>query len=423
VDGSHLYWSVNGELPTNAGNDLYRYEAKADGSGELVDLTVDNAASDPNGAEVQGVIGASDDASSVYFVANGVLGAGATKGEDCRGNAGSFTGECNLYLAEEGKPTRFIARLDASGSAITDARDDARDWLPHGGSIAQEEKTARVSPDGSTVLFRSQRQLTAYDNKGFPEFYRYRAGDPGPTCVSCDPSGETPLSGATLGNIDLAATTPADPAFVLSRNLSADGNRVFFQSTDALVGADTNGEDGCAREGTATTSFPSCQDVYEWEANGTGSCNSDIQGGGCLYLLSTGKSTRASFFGDASASGNDAFLITSSPDLVRRDQDQLFDVYDARAEGGLAAQEVTPQVPCESAEACHEAAKTAPAFESPGSASFKGPGNVKQKKPSCPKGKRKVHAKGKTRCVAKQHKGKSQKQHKRAANSNGRASR
>jgi hypothetical protein len=422
LDAGHLYWSVNGELPTNAGNDLYRYEAKADGSGHLVDLTVDNAASDPNGAEVLGVIGTSDDASSVYFVANGVLGAGAAKG-DCEGKAETsinFAGECNLYLAEEGKPTRFIARLDAGGGGS-----DARDWQPLR-LPGQSEKTARVSPDGSTVLFQSQQKLTAYDNKGAPELYRYRAGEAGPSCVSCNPSGEAPVSGPTLGNISLSLVIPADPAFVLSRNLSADGNRVFFQSTDALAGADTNGEDGCAEEGTAQFAFPSCQDVYEWEADGTGSCNADIQGGGCLYLLSTGKSTRASFFGDASASGKDAFLITSEPGLVRRDQDQLFDVYDARTEGGLAAQEATPPLSCETAEACHEAAKPAPAFESPGSAGFKGPGNVKQKKPSCPKGKRKVHSKGKTRCVAKQHKGKSrksQKQHKRAAENNGRASR
>lgn len=428
VDGGNLYWSVNGELPVNPGNDLYRYEAKADGSGQLVDLTVDSAVSDPNGAEVLGILGASDDASGIYFVANGVLAAGATKG-NCKGSADisiSFTGECNLYLSRDGEPTHFIARLNALGASTADVT-DVTNWLPHGGLLGQIGKTARVSSDGSTVLFRSQQKLTAYDNEGVPELYRYRAGDPAPTCVSCNPTGGAAGRAPTFGNISLSTVTPPDPAFVLSRNLSANGNRVFFQSTDALVGADTNGEDGCVEEGSASFTFPSCQDVYEWEANNTGSCKSETQGGGCLYLLSTGKSTRASFLGDASASGDDVFLITSEPGLVRRDQDQLFDVYDARAGGGLAAQEVPPKVPCETADACHEAAKPGPVFESPGSAAFKGPGNVKQKKPSCPKGKRKVHSKGKTRCVAKKkHKGKnhkSQKQHKRAAENNGRASR
>ena len=50
---THIYWSTNGEVPINPGNDLYRYDA---GSGQLSDLTVDEA--DPDGAEVQGAVGA-----------------------------------------------------------------------------------------------------------------------------------------------------------------------------------------------------------------------------------------------------------------------------------------------------------------------------------------------------------------------------
>ena len=36
ADATHLYWSINGETPTNPGNDLYRYEPGAD---KLDDLT------------------------------------------------------------------------------------------------------------------------------------------------------------------------------------------------------------------------------------------------------------------------------------------------------------------------------------------------------------------------------------------------
>ena len=32
---------------------------------------------------------------------------------------------------------------------------------------------------------------------------------------------------------------------VLTRNLSADGNRVFFETNEALLPADTNGDEGC----------------------------------------------------------------------------------------------------------------------------------------------------------------------------------
>ncbi len=74
--GSEIFWAANQGTPVNAGNDLYRYEVA---SGELSDLSVDT--SEPvKGADVQGILGASEDGASVYFAANGVLAAGATPG-------------------------------------------------------------------------------------------------------------------------------------------------------------------------------------------------------------------------------------------------------------------------------------------------------------------------------------------------------
>jgi virginiamycin B lyase len=418
VAGGQIYWSINGESPPNTGNDLYRY---LPATGALKDLTVDKA--DPNGAEVKGVLGTSKDASYVYFAANGVpdgvTGSPNAAGEvaeagDCQGGATvgiSFSGACNLYLAREGQPTLFIARLEAEP--------DASDWLPHGGLASQLEKTARVTADGQTLLFSSKAKLGPYDNEGIPELYRYRVGAAGPSCVSCDPGGAPASGGTGFGSVSLSTLYPPDPALVLSRNLSADGNRAFFETTAKLVGEDTNGEGGCPRVGSRTFQFPTCLDAYEWEAKGSGSCHEDMQGGGCIYLLSTGKSTSASFIADASESGNDVFLITRSAGLVRQDQDQLYDVYDAHVGGGLAAQEAVAPVPCEG-EACKGGAKPPAGFESPASSTFKGPGNPK---PSCPKGKRKVRSKGKSRCVAKkQHKSQKHK-HKRAAKKSGRASR
>jgi hypothetical protein len=182
---------------------------------------------------------------------------------------------------------------------------------------------------------------------------------------------------------------------VLSRTLSADGDRVFFESTEPLVASDTNGAEGCPRETTTTTNRPySCQDVYEWEAEGTGSCAEDVQGGGCLYLLSAGTSNNASFLVDASTTGDGAFLITRSQ-LVGQDGDGLYDVYDARVGGGLAAQNPPrPPAPCEG-EACKAAAPPAPGAPSPATQSFTGPANPKPKR--CPAGR--VRRKG--RCVGK----------------------
>jgi len=391
VDGARIYWSANGEIPPNAGNDLYRYDVAKD---ELRDITVDTG--DRNGAEVKGVLGTSNDGTYVYFAANGVLAAGATPG-DCKGSAAnsiSFSGECNLYLAHEGEATRFIARLDADGTDPNGGDTDAVNWVPHN-LTKQFGKTAQVSADGRTLLFRSQRQLSAYDNDDSAELYRYRAGDPGLTCVSCNPTGEAPKGAPRLGSIEIPSILLIpDPASTLSRNLSADGNRVFFETTDALVGADTNGLKGCPEVGTFQVRFPTCQDVYEWEANGTGSCQSE---GGCFYLLSTGKSPVASFFADASASGDDAFLITRSG-LVGQDRDQSYDVYDTRVGGGLAAQNQQSPVTCEG-DACKPGLAPPPAFEAPQTPHFKGSGNFK--KIFCPKAKRKSKGKSKAGCSSK----------------------
>jgi len=204
------------------------------------------------------------------------------------------------------------------------------------------------------------------------------------------------------GSVGLAFLTPANPSMVLSRNLSVDGKRVFFETPDPLVATDINGAEGCPKVGPDVYSFPLCQDVYEWEAQGTGSCEEDVQGGGCLYLLSDGGHDEASFFGDASADGAHAFLITSSK-LVGQDQDQLYDLYGASVDGGLASQNQAPIPECEE-EACRPGLPAPPSSQSPGTASFKGSGNETGKprpRLRCPKGKRKVRAKGKVRCVAK----------------------
>jgi hypothetical protein len=398
--GEHLFWSVNGETPPNPGSDLYRFEAN---SGALTDLTPD--AGEENGAEVKGVLGTSTDGSYVYFAANGDLdgpGGEATPG-DCHGpSLTNLNGGCNLYLWHEGEPTRFIARLKAG---------DAADLAPSPKELFAfyYPKTSFVSPDGRTLLFRSQQKLTAYENNGVAEFYRYRVGEPGFLCVTCNPTGEAPKASARLTSIEPPVVQPPEPAALTSRNLSADGERFFFETNEALVAADTDGAEGCPFVGHVLA----CQDVYEWEAPGAGSCKEGGPGyapliGGCLYLLSIGKEHEPAFFGDASESGDDALLFTRSQ-LVGQDTDVLFDVYDVHANGGLASQNEPPKVPCEG-EACKPATTPAPQVESP--PSFVGPPNPKRPQ-ACPKGKHRV----KSRCV-KRHKAKSKGRHKRHASHN-----
>lgn len=422
VDAEHIYFSANQEGPVNPGNDLYRYDAE---SGDLIDIAPDSAT---NGAEVRGVLGASEDGSSVYYAANGVPDGAITNNPnpedeaaeqgDCTPLAAGlgifeFKGTCNLYLWRDdgtaGGATTFVARLDIDGGPD---RSDAVNWQPTSLIQPRAEGTGRVSADG-VVLFRSQRQLTAYDNQGVPQLYRY---DPveGLSCVSCNPTGAEPVGAPSLQSVH--SEFEMSVSAVMTRNLSSDGTRVFFDSADALVTNDTNGSEGCPNAIGGMGTHPRCQDVYEWVAENTGSCGSEAQNGGCLHLISSGKSPEPSFFADASASGDDAFFFTEAR-LVSQDRDDLIDIYDARVGGGIDAQnEPPPPPPCDSREGCGGPVPLAPPSESPGSANFSGPGNPTPKPPRCAKGKHRV----KGRCVKKHAK---KKRHHRRAGANRRSGR
>jgi hypothetical protein len=229
--------------------------------------------------------------------------------------------------------------------------------------------------------------------------------------VSCPASGEAVGKGPSLGSIRFPGSiSPLQENMTMleARNLSTDGNRAFFETAEALVGGDTNGQGGCPGVGVLLTA--ACQDVYEWEAPGSGSCTASAPAyspinEGCLFLISSGKSTFPSYFADASESGADVFFFTRQG-LVGQDKDELQDVYDARIGGGIAAQNRVPLPPCESGEACHGPYAGAPAEASPGSAGFVGPGDPKPKH-------KKPAAKSKKHKAKKHKKHKQKKKHKR----------
>ncbi len=115
-----------------------------------------------------------------------------------------------------------------------------------------------------------------------------------------------------------------------SRYLSNNG-RLFFDSPDGLVPAAVNHK----------------EDVYEFEPQGAGSCQSTVGragevfeagAGGCVGLISSGTSSQESAFLDASAKGGrdgegeegggDVFFMTTSQ-LAPQDEDHAYDIYDA----------------------------------------------------------------------------------------------
>jgi sugar lactone lactonase YvrE len=435
VDASHLYWAAEPEEvipPASPGNDLYRYDAE---SGELIDIAPDST--DPNGSQVVGVAGYSDDGDYVYFVANGDLDGGgpATDGH-CAGTGGDSTGSCSLYLwradgaggcASAGGCVTFVAPQTNS----VGLRDSAN-WTGR-----TEMKTSRVSADGHTLVFRSGLKLTGYENQGISEFYRYDAGSGQIDCLTCSPTGAPPAFRPALQVHDLDHTNSNHFTFeaatpFLSRNLSADGKRFFFQTAEKLVPTDVDGDQGCPVDDPTLGSGPACMDVYEWEAPGKGSCTTDSgafspANEGCIYLLSAGTGAYPSYLADASESGDTVFIF-SRDQLVPADGDAQEDIYAVKVDGGLASQHAVRPAGCEG-DACRGPSGQPSNAPGAGSAVFQGPGNPKSgvNATRCPKGKRQVRAKGKVRCVAKKHrkhrKGRHQKRQHNRANDNRRASR
>jgi hypothetical protein len=429
ANGERVFFSSRAELTNDANTgpadnaaNLYEYNL---GTKELTDLTVPTTKTeeekDPEGAALLGLVTAGEGGSYVYFVANGVLSSNKVKNssngpeeEAQPGNClnpqhslelpvGTYT--CNLYVAhfEGGKwETKFIATLAGSNYDDYNSPDRTRFdegdwwglqpqvWFENVAEVAVDvgpaNHTVRVTPDGTHLAFESTRSLTGYDNEPLTpgagstrkyctaesqlpvgadsnpdapcrEVYLYDAVTAKLVCASCDPSGARPAGPAVLGGHvpegsegSFSETSP----FYLQRNLSENGDRLFFDSPDRLVSQDSNG----------------VQDVYEWEAEGEGSCK---QAGGCTLPISDVAGDRESYFLDASPNGENVFIATGEQ-LVPSDTDTRVDVYDAKVGGGFPVTTAPPV--CDNADSCKAPESPQPGvFAAPASATFAGPGN------------------------------------------------
>jgi len=347
---------------------------------ELYEFDVDAETATLIAKGVLGPMGASEDASRIYFAST----------EDLDGGGPGSTGARNLYLydANVGGAGTFtfvttLANADLIGTTATGVPIDE---IP-------AQRSAGVTPDGLHTVFTSVAPpLSGYDNReatsGEPaqEVYRYDAVAGELACISCNPTGARPTGAPIGGTFPAAARIQGWEALGHApRVISDDGSRVFFESFEALVPRDTNGT----------------WDVYQWEEPGKGSCDTkdatySTETGGCVDLISSGESKAKSTFLDADPSGNNIFFSTQSS-LVGQDYG-LNDVYVARVGGGFPE----PQAPpiCEG-EACQSPA-AAPSPPTPSSSSYRQPSQLERKpRPRCPKGKRKVKRAGKVRCVKK----------------------
>jgi len=292
-------------------------------------------------------------------------------------------GQPNLY-AWEGGVTAFVAILDPQDFlGFGDATNVALDNWTEAVAVSRGPGRAptRSTPGGEALAFQSHAQLTSFENQGKGEVYLYApAAPPGERllCASCDPGGAAPAEGARLVTI----TGGVLDAMFFVPNLSDDGRRLFFESAERLVPGDANG----------------VQDVYEWQARGTGGC---VEVGGCLALISSGQGERDSYLYAASADGEDVFFHTLE-ELVGADLPGTASIYDARVDGGIP--EPVAPAPCQG-DSCQPPPTPPPALPAPLSAGAGEGADRTSRKKACRKGQRRVKGKGqrrgKGRCVAK----------------------
>jgi hypothetical protein len=344
-DGSRVFFTDKQRLTPDATAslsqgeaDLYECEVLVGAGGKLTcqlsDLTVDHSPGEH--AAVQGLVfGASQDGSSVYLVAHGVL-AGNPNGNGESAQSGAYN-LYQLHLGAEGWATTFIARLSSA---------DKEEW--EGAKLADTAYlTARVSPNGRYLAFMSAAPITGYENIDASlqangardeEVFMYDSATASLRCVSCNPSGARPdgvldqvvsgeglgllvdrrevwvghwLAGSIPGWTAQSLPAPGQPGALLQSRYLTDQGRLYFNSPDRLVPAAANAK----------------EDVYEYEPAGVGSCLS--ASGGCISLISGGNSDHESAFLEATPDGSSVFFLTESH-LLPQDTDTAFDIYDAR---------------------------------------------------------------------------------------------
>ncbi len=336
-----------GTAPLSGGAASATVAPRVKGGGHLTLIDRDEEPADAPGKAL-GVIGASEDGSRVYFLANSQLVAGE---EPLPAPIESFQPH-GIFLWEEGEVS-YVGSLVAERSVET----NVPGGLPFGETWEFEALPSRVSPDGRTLLFRSQDPIgpTGYDQgdtcdvQGITpcaEFHVYDAEADTLACASCN-------HGASEATADAAIFTRlehggASGSIYLNHALSDDGRFVFFSTREALAPEDVNGK----------------IDAYRYDVQ------SDTQ-----RLISSGKSSGDSFFMDASANGVDVLFATKER-LSEWDGDSTYDYYDARIGGGLPEPAIEQVAPC-AGDSCQGSLGASPAAPPAASAQVKGAGNRK----------------------------------------------
>ncbi len=356
-DGHYLFYVAGGEKGV-----IHRFDTATKADVEI------------NSATEGEVVNVSTDGSHVYFISESQIG----------GQGGA--GQPNLYVWRGGvvayvttvapsdlvKTSNFGTEEDDFTVGIP-ALTNWTDWAvtpKRNGEQGPGAESSRTTPDGKVLIFESRAKLTAYENAGNTEIYRWDDEAKILVCVSCNNR-----VGSASADARLQLLTLLPPPNVI-RNLSDDGSRVFFETPEALLAEDVD----------------SVNDIYQWRP--------EQGGGGALSLISSGKSSAEvpplapePLY---QPKPNVIFAITpSGSDVVFLSQDELVPgtgaggtpaIYDARVGGGFPVP--VPLRQCVEEECHPSTAAASPRLQDPRSESTGGKGNVKPRKHRCPHSKK-----------------------------------
>ncbi len=345
-EGTKVYFTTVRQL-TNSDEDttadLYFYDTEAPSGERLTQVSAgEPGAPTPGaGAEVLGLPDFAGNGSRAYFVAKGVLTTVANQaGESPQ------TGQPNLYLydAETGH-TAFVSTLSAG---------DGETWATTAGEGNEAMAVPRLGPDvedqavggdGHILVFSTHAALSSGDTDGGKaDLYRYDAESSSLQWVSTAAPG-----GSDNGAFSVSGTSrrsnPGAQSVSFGAWVSEDGEKIVFETAEALDPTDTNGK----------------ANAYLWHEGG-------------LTAIPFGIEPTIGM------SGNEV-AFTSPERLLPQDGDATTDVYVARVDGGYPI--IVPPPPCVE-EGCQGAPSARPGEQGAASDALR-PGNPQPSKP-CRKG-------------------------------------
>ncbi len=319
------------------------------------------------------LVNVSADGSHAYFLSQKVLAGAAAQ-----------AGQPNLYAWTLERPLAYVGTVSPldlaaeTGNSFESETPALNRWTSNAVSANREEgagpggESSRTTPTGRFLVFESHAQLTPYANNGFTEIYRYDAETGSVLCVSCNSNGQPPIANARLQAVKQMNIPFGGQAMVVD-NITVNGERVFFETTESLAPRDVDG----------------VNDIYEWQTNGSGPP--------VINLISSGHSLfhASSEFPEAAVQEPN-ILFSISPDgsnVIFRTGDQLVAqageggeeaLYDARIGGGFPQ---PAKDPCES-QICETAGSGPPNLGGAASSALRGAGNVKTHRKPCKAGKR-----------------------------------